>query len=317
MPIPSEPVEFVKTHYLTRRSAWRTNLRFGLIITCYLAAFAAAQHYHAWTIQTLVWFSQALILVGLLAAIHEAAHGNLYDPPVANRLVGNLLASFVGTNFSLYRYSHFHHHKYTLQTGDPEVYPNDRVIIENLRAYWRHWILRAMFPKHYFIMSFQALKGVFPYFCEKTECKNDVLIDSVYFFLSKIIGIVALVLYPQVVFDIWILPLLIACAFWFPLLTLPEHYGCNPADKYFGNTRTTVSNSIVRLFFWNANYHAEHHLYPSVPFYNIPKLHQHTKHKIINISPSYLLWHIALIRYLYANDRPSIAPDRGTDNKPS
>mmetsp|Transcript_15060 Transcript_15060/g.22232 ORF Transcript_15060/g.22232 Transcript_15060/m.22232 type:complete len:246 (-) Transcript_15060:237-974(-) len=38
------------------------------------------------------------------------------------------------------------------------------------------------------------------------------------------------------------------------------------------NTRSCRSNFIVRHLMWNMNFHAEHHLYPMVPFYNLPKL---------------------------------------------
>ena len=38
------------------------------------------------------------------------------------------------------------------------------------------------------------------------------------------------------------------------------------------NTRSCRSNFIIRQLMWNMNFHAEHHLYPMVPFYNLPKL---------------------------------------------
>jgi fatty acid desaturase len=39
------------------------------------------------------------------------------------------------------------------------------------------------------------------------------------------------------------------------------------------NTRTTLSNAVVRLLMWNMPYHAEHHLYPSIPCHRLADAH--------------------------------------------
>ena len=39
------------------------------------------------------------------------------------------------------------------------------------------------------------------------------------------------------------------------------------------NTRTTLTNAAVRLLMWNMPFHAEHHLYPSIPFHRLPDAH--------------------------------------------
>jgi fatty acid desaturase len=31
---------------------------------------------------------------------------------------------------------------------------------------------------------------------------------------------------------------------------------------------------VLRFLYWNMNYHLEHHMFPMVPYYNLPKLHQ-------------------------------------------
>lgn len=30
---------------------------------------------------------------------------------------------------------------------------------------------------------------------------------------------------------------------------------------------------VISFFYWNMNYHVEHHMYPGVPCYNLPRLH--------------------------------------------
>ena len=56
-----------------------------------------------------------------------------------------------------------------------------------------------------------------------------------------------------------------------------EHADCELRHITFNplhNTRTVESNRIVRWFLWETNFHAEHHAYPMVPFYNLPVLHE-------------------------------------------
>ena len=43
------------------------------------------------------------------------------------------------------------------------------------------------------------------------------------------------------------------------------------------NTRTIYINAINRYFYLNMNYHVEHHMFPLVPYYNLPKLHELVK----------------------------------------
>ncbi len=39
------------------------------------------------------------------------------------------------------------------------------------------------------------------------------------------------------------------------------------------NCRTVYMNPIHRYLYWNMNYHVEHHMFPLVPYHNLPKLH--------------------------------------------
>ena len=43
------------------------------------------------------------------------------------------------------------------------------------------------------------------------------------------------------------------------------------------NCRTIYMNRVNRFLYWNMNYHLEHHMFPLVPYYNLPKLHELVK----------------------------------------
>ena len=42
-------------------------------------------------------------------------------------------------------------------------------------------------------------------------------------------------------------------------------------------TRTIYMNPVLRFLYLNMNYHLEHHMYPLVPYYELPKLHEELK----------------------------------------
>ena len=43
------------------------------------------------------------------------------------------------------------------------------------------------------------------------------------------------------------------------------------------NSRTVYMNPVNRYLYWNMNYHVEHHMFPMVPYHNLPKLHELVK----------------------------------------
>jgi fatty acid desaturase len=78
---------------------------------------------------------------------------------------------------------------------------------------------------------------------------------------------------------------------WHMILTgLLQHVGLadNVTDHRL-NTRTVYMNPVSRWIYWNMNYHVEHHMFPMVPYYALPKLHELIKHDLPAPNPS--MWH--------------------------
>jgi fatty acid desaturase len=59
------------------------------------------------------------------------------------------------------------------------------------------------------------------------------------------------------------------------LFNLTQHAGMNE-DVYDHrlNTRTVILNPVFSFLYANMNYHIEHHMFPMVPFYRLPELHE-------------------------------------------
>ncbi len=54
------------------------------------------------------------------------------------------------------------------------------------------------------------------------------------------------------------------------------------------NSRTLYMNPISRWIYWNMNYHVEHHMFPMVPYYALPALHELINYDLP--SPNTSIW---------------------------
>ncbi len=83
----------------------------------------------------------------------------------------------------------------------------------------------------------------------------------------------------------WFLVILISCvgyAYWLGTLTgLPQHIGMMPdAPDFRLCCRTYTCSPFVGFLYWNMQYHVEHHMFPAVPFYNLPALRKAIEHDL-------------------------------------
>ncbi len=73
----------------------------------------------------------------------------------------------------------------------------------------------------------------------------------------------------------WLVPLFTWFAMVMHIRSIAEHFAV-PRDHFYSHTRTVVPTLFDRLFLVPKNicYHIEHHCYPSVPFFRLPRLHE-------------------------------------------
>jgi fatty acid desaturase len=69
---------------------------------------------------------------------------------------------------------------------------------------------------------------------------------------------------------------------WLQLLcAAPQHIGLSPNVSDFRLcTRTYTCGWFLGFLYWNMQYHLEHHMFPSVPFYNLPRLRSVIEHDL-------------------------------------
>ena len=62
---------------------------------------------------------------------------------------------------------------------------------------------------------------------------------------------------------------------------LTQHMGLKENTKdHRESTRSVRLNPIFSFIYWKMEYHIEHHMFPMVPSYNLPKLHEEIKNQL-------------------------------------
>ena len=212
-----------------------------------------------------------LSLIFLFMLVHETTHRTPFSNPRLNDAVGRFCGALIILPFTWFRAFHLAHHRFTndpdldpeLATPRPRTWSQYLIYISGL-AYWG-----AMARK----IALSAIGQIEDDFVTNSNrhriCREGRFLLGFYLLAS------ASFLWTDLLFWIWLLPLLIGQPF-LRLYLLAEHGRCAPVADMFENTRTTFTGALIRYFAWNMPYHAEHHAMPSVPFHKLPELHQLT-----------------------------------------
>lgn len=223
---------------------------------------------------------QGILLVFLFTLEHEATHRTPFAAAALNDWVGRACGLVLILPFSWFRAFHLAHHRHTNLPGlDPELEgPKPQT-----RAQWL-WHVSGL---PYWAAALRLMAGLTlgrveaPYLSPRAlprmrrEAWGMVL---AYLVLGLTLG-------PALVW-LWVIPVLLGQPF-LRLYLLAEHGDCPFVADMLENTRTTLTNRIVRLVAWNMPYHVEHHAYPAVPFHALPRLHQAIRAHLKVTAPGY------------------------------
>ena len=225
-------------------------------------------------------------LAAMFAVVHECCHRTAFADNRLNDLVAWWAGILSGYNSTFYRRYHKWHHRYTQIEGkDPELEdpkPNNigEYILEIIGYNW--WL--GKIKTHYKVATGKLDR--MPYIAVNVR---DEVIKSNRLQLAVYVGAIALSLAFQQPWFItfWLLPLAVGQPI-LRLILLAEHTGCSNKCNFLNNTRTTLTWLPIELMMWNMPFHAEHHLYPSIPFHALPQAHQELKEHFTVIDRGYL-----------------------------
>jgi fatty acid desaturase len=233
----------------------------------------------------------ALIVYGFsLASMFAPMHEGVHRTPFANNRLNDAVAWCAGVlsfyNSTFYRHYHKWHHLYTRIPGkDPELTdmkPSNLckylLIISGLP-----WWLGKI--RGHFRAALGQLNDC-PFIPDKAQKE---VIHSTRWQLAVYAAAIAIsITVNQPWFLLyWLLPLVVGQPI-LRFILLAEHTGCTLDANLLTNTRTTLTLWPVRFLMWNMPFHAEHHLYPSIPFHALPKAHQQLREHFVYVCWSYL-----------------------------
>jgi fatty acid desaturase len=240
-----------------------------------------------------------------LQLIHDASHHLISKNSKINDFFGEYLVGYpIGVNFLGFRSGHNNHHSNTATFNDS---PSD--LDKYLDVDYKKFNLYYSFFKD--LLGVSAIKVFFSY-----NSVKKIRTEESFFFTKKILSLIKISLVQFFIlflfrFNIfnyllfWIYPLVGPHMFLMRIRGMAEHgqsnqLGCvsenNSAGTFYTRSFLTHVESYSNKFLYllekiligsyNVNYHHEHHLFPKVPWYNLPSLSQKISDKIKKLDNS-------------------------------
>jgi fatty acid desaturase len=224
-------------------------------------------------------------LVSMFAPMHECTHRTAFASPRLNDAVGWIAGVLSFYNSTFYRYFHAWHHRYTQNPlRDPEMmFPRASSRSRYLQEISTigFWYRRAV---DYGRLALGTVRLPFM----PDSARRTVQLSVAIQWLIYLAAGTAIALGFTAPLHFFFLPSVMAM----PLMRaylITEHTLCSRDQDFLTNTRTTLANFPIRLLMWNMPFHAEHHLFPMVPFHRLPELHDQIGCRFTNVAPGYVV----------------------------
>ena len=276
---------------LTRRSAWRASAAILADVAVLAVAITIALAY--WPSPLVL--IPAVIIIGtrqhaLFVIAHEAAHYLLYERRWLNDLAGRACATVQGLSMCTYRVIHRLHHNNLYGPLDPDTalhggYPRGRMYL--VRKLAKDLCgLTAWKTYAYFLGGAPALNtttnvALRPLDDTSTKLRAEARADRNLVIALHLVALVGFAASGNIVqyLVLWVLPLVTVVQAILRLRAIAEHGATTDFSSPLTAARTNLGPAWLRwlIFPHNVNYHVEHHLYASVPQYNLPRLHAEMK----------------------------------------
>jgi fatty acid desaturase len=275
----------VDLRVFVQRSDRHGAARFAIHLACIAATGALVWlALPSWFLLVPAMLLHGLTLVTMFAPMHECTHRTAFASPAANAAVGWIAGLLSFYNSTFYRYFHAWHHRYTQDPArDPELmFPRAADWDTYLReistiGFWHRRVTDYM----------QLALGIAHLPFLPDSARRTVAISVSVQLAIYLAGLIAVAMGFTAPLYFFFLPSLLAMPFMRAYL-ITEHTLCSRDQNFLTNTRTTLTVFPVRLLMWNMPFHAEHHLFPSVPFHRLPALHDKIGDRFAHVAPGYV-----------------------------
>jgi fatty acid desaturase len=217
-------------------------------------------------------------MYALYTLLHEGIHYLLYPNKFINDLIATIfLASPLFLSFKKMRSNHFKHHVHLLDEADPEM------THRNYSEFKFPMPKRKLFSIVFLDLSgFNFIKYKFGSILNLYRSNDSGNLKILVLEIIKVILVFILVVFSfkWFVFRATLLLWLIPYATFFQLLNRLRLYleHNNIANSHI-QTRSVLLHPFFSFFIspYNLGYHAAHHQYPNIPFYNLPNAHEYLR----------------------------------------
>lgn len=230
---------------------------------------------------------QALLFQRLYIIGHEASHRKLVPKrPLANDLVGQAMLLPIMIPVRVYRQVHMFHHGFNRKdhhTSALDVFVSPWPVTPLVRAYFTVlWYLGVFFGGYFlhsvasvvvflFVPTKHAVK-LSPAF-KKWKNEDRVAAWLQLLACATFVFALGLLLGWPTWRLVWLYPFL-AFAWVWSLLVYVFHYHTTIGEHTRYNVRALPQNPLFSWLLLNFNQHASHHMYPNIPWYQLPERKQ-------------------------------------------
>jgi fatty acid desaturase len=212
---------------------------------------------------------------------HECSHGTAFRTRWMNDWVYQIASFMMMRNPVSWRWSHTRHHTDTLIVGrDPEIVamrpPAMRRIVLNLFGIVDAW--QAM--GHMLRNATGRLNSQEATYVPQSEHARLIFVARIWTIIYA--ATLGLAVWLESLLPLMVIGLPRLFGAWHHVMTgVLQHAALadNVLDHRL-NSRTVHMNPVSRFIYWNMNYHIEHHMFPMVPYHQLPALHAAIKHDL-------------------------------------
>lgn len=227
----------------------------------------------------------------LAILMHDASHKSLFKNKKINDFVGEwLCARPIWNDLQKYRVHHVRHHAKTSTPDDPDLslvsgFPVSKKSLTRkfLRDLTGMTGLKFSFGR--VLMDLDLMKWTVANDQVWLDRSNKDFVDYAKSLIKNSSGAIAtnVALYgvlkafgQQRFYWLWPLAYLTPFPLFLRIRSMAEHAGMQTSNTALTNTRTTRAGWIARSFVApiHVNYHMEHHLMASVPYFKLPRMHR-------------------------------------------
>lgn len=299
--IPAEKRQAIRQLH---RLDYRYNLKIPFFFGLWIVAAYGVLSVSPVLLRLPLYFLMTCSMVGLSILMHESNHNLLFDNRLLNRWAGFICGLPSLVSVTAYRTLHLAHHADTGTSRDPDNLDN---------AVPKTLPMVLFFYLFLVIGAYLYLGHLVATSLRLADAKGRRHILAEYAIILAVTAAAFWFIPFQVMLHVWLIPLLIAAQLT-NVRGLAEH-GLTTSHNVFTETRTVRSNRFVSFMMNNLNYHLDHHLFPGVPWYNLPKLHGILRAEYLaagsSIYPSYTSFLVDFLKVTWAGYVPDarLIPD--------